>query len=338
LGNPRALTTAAMAFPIDRHRPHHGPRALRWIALALGALGCGVDRTAPDPIPTTGLYVEQIHSDASISTFVDIPFSVRTNRGGQYTSERTRTTERTQSTLTMRMDIAVPPNATAATRAPLLVFIHGGGFVTGDKSNFYEQMATYARAGYVVATINYRLTPSNQSSDTLRVTAVQDAVEDAQNAIRYLRVNAAAYGIDPTRVVTIGSSAGGAVSLVTGIEPDDARATSDFPGTSARVDGVISTGATLAGEDSAAVEALISFDATDSPVLLFHARETDSGTGATWTGSVLPTKARIDGSGNSCTVVEQPDQTHTVWLSIDTEYWPPIRSFLWTHLRLAALR
>jgi poly(3-hydroxybutyrate) depolymerase len=288
-------------------------------------------------VPTTGRYVETVFAPSTLTTYPDVIYSTRPNAGRQYTSQRTEQVERTQPTLTLRMDIAVPPNATADARQPLLVLIHGGGFVAGDKSDFYPEMATYARAGYVVATINYRLTPGNGASDTIRTTAVLHAVEDAQNAIRFLRRNAARYGIDPTRVVSIGSSAGGGVSLTLAIQPDDPRASSDAPGTSARVDGAVSTGATLQGE-SDAVLSLLSFEASDSPVLLYHAKETDSGTGATWTNSVLPTQRRIIDSGNACTVVAQPDMTHTVDLSIGNEYWPSLRDFLYTRLRLASLR
>jgi dipeptidyl aminopeptidase/acylaminoacyl peptidase len=306
---------------------------------ATGLLLAACSTTAgPDVVvPTTGRYVETIYPASSLTTYADVVYSTRPNAGRQYTSQRTQQVERTQPTLTLRMDIAVPPNASAELRQPLLVLIHGGGFVAGDKSDFYPEMASYARAGYVVATINYRLTPGNGTTDTIRTTAVLHAVEDAQNAIRFLRRNAAQYGIDPTRVVTIGSSAGGGVSLTLGIQPDDPRALSDAPGVSARVDGAVSTGATLQGE-SDAVLSLLSFEASDSPVLLYHARETDSGTGATWTNSVLPTQRRIVDSGNECTVVEQPDMTHTVDLSIGNTFWPPLRTFLYTRLRLASLR
>ncbi|WP_434479567.1 hypothetical protein [Gemmatimonas sp.] len=99
----------------------------------------------------------------------------------------------------------------------------------------------------------------------------------------------------------------------------------------------LTTGASLQGA-SPEIEALLSFDATDSPILLYHAKETDSSSGATWTGSVLPTQQRINSSGNVCTLVPQPNMTHTVDLSLGNSSWPPLREFLFTHLRLAALR
>lgn len=332
-------TLGAVSRPAARTVTRVWRAGARWCALA-GLVGCS-DAAAPTSppdatAPTTGRYVSLQYDSASVARFLNVAYSTRPNAGRQYTSQRTEATERTQPTLTLRMDIAVPPNATASSRQPLLVLIHGGGFIAGDKSDFYPELASYARAGFVVATINYRLTPGNGTSDTIRTMAVQHAAEDAANAIRFLRRNAAQYGIDPTRVATIGSSAGGGTSLVLGIQPDDPRLLSDAPGVSARVDGVVSTGATLQGE-SDAVLSLLTFDRDDTPVLLFHARETDGGTGATWTGAVIPTQQRIEASGNQCTVVAQPDGTHTVDLSIGTVYWPPLRDFLWSRLRLAAL-
>ncbi len=65
-----------------------------------------------------------------------------------------------------------------------------------------------------------------------------------------------------------------------GLQPDDARARSDFAGISARVNGAVTTGASLQWSSNE-IDALISFDATDAPILLFHAKETDSSSGAT---------------------------------------------------------
>ena len=313
---------------------------LRGALLAcIGLAACSAgDLAAPvtDSVPVSGRYVALQFDSAALTRHLNVAYGTRPNAGRQYTSQRTEAVERTQPTLTLRMDLAVPPNATATTPQPLLVLVHGGGFVAGDKSDFYPELVSYARAGFVVATINYRLTPGNGQSDTIRTTAVLHAVEDAANAIRFLRANAARYGIDPTRVATIRSSAGGGISLVLGIQPDDPRLRADLPAFSARVDGVVSTGATLQGE-SDAILSLLSFDRTDTPVLLFHAKETDGGTGATWSGAVLPTQQRITASGNQCTVVSQPDGTHTVELSIGTVYWPPLRDFLWKQLRLSAI-
>ena len=64
-------------------------------------------------------------------------------------------------------------------------------------------------------------------------------------------------------------------------------------------------------------------------------RRTDSVTGATWEGNVVPTRDRINASGNTCQAVPPPEANHTVSLAPDSSYWPTIRDFLWARLNLA---
>jgi len=186
--------------------------------------------------------------------------------------------------------------------------------------------------------VNYRLTPGIETNFAARVRALLHATDDAMNAIRFLKVNAAMYGIDPTRVAVFGSSAGGTVALVNAVEFDTlSGAVSDYAGVSAKVQAAVATGATLV-DANLSVDAYVHYDATDTPVLLYHANPTDGVSGVTWNSGVLPTKARIDGSGNSCTLVAQPDRSHVVDLSLGGPYWPATRSFLWSRLRLSEMR
>lgn len=270
--------------------------------------------------------------------FNNVVYSRRPNAGSQFTSEVTRIAEQGSPTLDLKLDVAVPPNASASRRQPLVVWFHGGGFVSGGKEEVSDQMRSFARAGYVGATVNYRLTPGIETSAAARVLALQQGMEDAMNAIRYLKANASSYGIDTTRIATFGNSAGGAISLVNAVEFDTlANTVSDYPGVSSKVHAAASTGATLV-EAGANADAFVRYDASDTPVLLFHANPTDGTSGATWLANVLPTQARINNSGNSCTAVAQPDRSHTVDLSLGGTYWQPIKPFLWARLRLFELR
>ncbi|MFD2450824.1 alpha/beta hydrolase fold domain-containing protein [Ideonella paludis] len=99
----------------------------------------------------------------------------------------------------------------------MVIFIHGGGFVAGSKEDNRGKALSYAQAGYVAATINYRLTPNNEVDAATRLRAMTQAAEDTANAVRYLKANAATYFIDTTRMATFGGSAGGALSLTNAI-------------------------------------------------------------------------------------------------------------------------
>lgn len=316
------------------------PAAAGAVALLLGLSGCGGGSSTESPVsppPNAGLYASAQYSEAQLSASLDQAYSTRPNAGGvQYTSDLRRASEVGLPTLTMHLDVWVPPNASAARPQPLVVWVHGGAFAIGSKEEFRDKALSYARAGYVAASINYRLTPENNSNATLRRQAVLQATEDLSNAVRYLRQNAARFHIDTSRVAIMGSSAGGAMALAAAVDADTLPGlVADYP-QSARAQAVLSTGATLidAYYDSLAD---LSFDASDSPVMLFHADPTDSTTGATWTSQVLPTAQRINDSGNSCTLSRQANLTHTVDLSLGGRRWEEVRPFLWEKLRLAAL-
>lgn len=297
------------------------------------------DNSIP-PVPSTGMYVTQQFSAAQLITYFNVAYSTRPNFNGiQYTSIATYATETGRPRLTMQMDIAVPPNATAAKKQPLIIVIHGGGFSGGKKEDFWEEARSYARAGYVAATINYRLTPNNQSTPILRLMSITHAVEDGMNAIRYLKANAGLYNIDTSRIATVGSSAGGGISLVNAVEYNTLAGTvSDYNGFSSKVAGAISTGATINDTLLVPGNSLLHFESFDTPVLLFHTIDTDPVTGATWSGNVIATKNAINASGNSCTIVAQPVNTHVVNLSVGGPYWDDEKKFLWEKLKLYQLQ
>jgi acetyl esterase/lipase len=98
-----------------------------------------------------------------------------------------------------RLDLFLPAEGDGP--FPVIVRIHGGAFEIGDKRDF--TLAPWLGAvehGYALASINYRL-----SGEALFPAAVQDA----KAAVRWLRANASEYRLDPTRMCTVGDSAGG---------------------------------------------------------------------------------------------------------------------------------
>jgi len=97
------------------------------------------------------------------------------------------------------LPVGAPPSE------PGIIMIHGGGWIGGDKAKYEDLCMSYAAQGYIAATINYRLAPLYQWPDQ---------IGDVQLAVRYLRMNAAGLGLDPTRICALGSSAGGHLALM----------------------------------------------------------------------------------------------------------------------------
>jgi acetyl esterase/lipase len=104
----------------------------------------------------------------------------------------------------LRLDLYTP-TASAQRPLPLLVFVHGGGWTIGHKratasyADFPGVLASAARRGYVVASVEYRLSGE---------APFPGSVQDVKAAVRFLRAQSASLGIDPGRVGLWGGSAG----------------------------------------------------------------------------------------------------------------------------------
>lgn len=97
---------------------------------------------------------------------------------------------------------------------PLYIMVHGGGFFYNDLESRQAQLFyRYMRdQGYAVATINYRL------GDEATYPA---AIEDVKSAVRFLRANAEMYGLDSSRFVIAGESAGGYLACMAAVTTDE---------------------------------------------------------------------------------------------------------------------
>ena len=81
-----------------------------------------------------------------------------------------------------------------------IFYIHGGGYVAGDKWNRREYLFRYVKDGYNVVNINYQLFPAAHYPDNLK---------QADDALYYIIKNASKYGIDSNKIILSGDSAGG---------------------------------------------------------------------------------------------------------------------------------
>jgi acetyl esterase len=96
------------------------------------------------------------------------------------------------------------PQGREGEQLPVVLYIHGGSFRILSKETHWVTAVAFARAGYVVATINYRLAPQHQ---------YPAAIEDACLAYQFVVEHIAEYGGDPTRITVAGESAGGNLAL-----------------------------------------------------------------------------------------------------------------------------
>jgi acetyl esterase/lipase len=96
--------------------------------------------------------------------------------------------------------------------APVLIFIHGGGWRIGKRSDYLPYLIDFAERGYVTATVSYRLQKQAK---------FPAAVQDVQCAIKWIRAHARDYFIDPDKIAVIGGSAGGHLALMAGFAADD---------------------------------------------------------------------------------------------------------------------
>ena len=110
-----------------------------------------------------------------------------------------------------KLDVIAPRNP--AGPLPTLLYIHGGGWVGGTKEGAMLRLQPYLEMGFAVVNVEYRLA---------RVALAPAAVEDGRCALRWVLSNADRYGFDPDRIVVSGHSAGGHLTLTTGMLPASA--------------------------------------------------------------------------------------------------------------------
>lgn len=118
-----------------------------------------------------------------------------------------------------KLDVIYPHNAKAA--VPTVIYIHGGGWVFGDKAGAVLETLPYLEMGWAAVNVEYRMASTSKAPA---------AVEDCRCALRWIVRNAKDYHIDPTRLVVTGHSAGGHLSLTTGMLKESDGFDANCPG------------------------------------------------------------------------------------------------------------
>lgn len=261
----------------------------------------------------------------------------------------------------------------------------------GDPNSWALHARSYVCAGYMAVSINYRMRdltdppyrPATEVKDRVLLYAgrpgeryddrawanarnlgIKDALDDLSSAIRYLKANADKLGIDPARIVTLGGSAGGALSMMNALRANQMGV--DASGYDSSVRAAISTGATLADETNRLVDPQwqITPDRDDPSIQLYHSAPCDCGSGMSWESNVQPTKAYIENrsadgkrQGPPCRIIAHnmtdangnPEYQHTIALTLhDAATGEPgyafglqtkrVRKFLYKQLQLCELR
>ncbi len=215
--------------------------------LVFVATACDPLATPEGPAPLR--YRDDIFT--SVTKTADVTYGSAVNLSGQ--------------TVTLKMDIYQPTGDNVTAR-PAIVWVHGGSFCCGNKSSpeIVDEANVFANKGYVTVSIDYRLEPGGCTGSVpveTCISAIREAREDAQTAVRFLRARASRYRIDATRIAIGGSSAGAITALNVGYSPEN-PGPGDHQGFSSAVRAAQSiSGAQLASGP---------INAGDAPALLFH--------------------------------------------------------------------
>jgi acetyl esterase/lipase len=163
-----------------------------------GACGIGISCNATSAPDRTGRESVPIITDCSIPAVPDAS-TVRLNLDVPvYTPEAAP----------QLLDIARP---IAGGPHPLVVLVHGGGWFGGHQHEFVNEISQLASIGFVAASVSYRLAPAFM---------FPAPVSDVRCALQFLRAKRDSLGIDPSRVVLLGASAGGQLAALTSLAPE----------------------------------------------------------------------------------------------------------------------
>ena len=131
----------------------------------------------------------------------------------------------------LRLDVYQPAERGTKLR-PAIVLIHGGGWTSFDKSTMRGMGQFLARFGFVAYSVDYRLFQGQANRWPAQL-------DDVQRAVRWIRANAAVYGVNPERIGAFGHSAGAQLAALLGMEETRDNSDSALATYSSRVQAVV---------------------------------------------------------------------------------------------------
>jgi dienelactone hydrolase len=212
----RVVTCAVVADPFDGYP-------------GIGAIDFG------RPVRSPGRYLAPVFDAVDMTE--GIAYRSTTNSRGQ--------------AVELKLDVYRPAGDTA-TKRPVVMWMFGGYFGSGDRVQLREMAQAMARRGYVSVSIDYRTRPEIFSGEhgcvpvggtcldpTQLAPAITDARDDARAAMVWLHEHAAEYGIEPRAITSAGWSAGAITSLNLAHDASGARPADSIPAAAISLSGIL---------------------------------------------------------------------------------------------------
>ncbi len=124
-------------------------------------------------------------------------------------------------TTTLVLEVYYPEKADSQKTRPAIIFFFGGGWVSGDKTQFVNQAKYFSKRGMVCFLADYRTRNNNHATPF-------ESLKDAKSAIRFIRKKASFFGVDAAKIVASGGSAGGQLAAATALVNDYVEDTDDL--------------------------------------------------------------------------------------------------------------
>ena len=114
----------------------------------------------------------------------------------------------------LKLDVFMPPG-NPGKLLPVIIFFHGGGWTSGNRTYFYKQCRYFSKHGIIAVTADYRLMQKG-------VTGIEGTKEicirDAKSAVRWVKSHAAQFHLDTGKVILSGGSAGGHLATMAALD------------------------------------------------------------------------------------------------------------------------
>ena len=119
------------------------------------------------------------------------------------------------------LELHIPDKIDTSKKYPAMVFFFGGGWTNGTRNQFANHADYFARRGIICFLADYRIESKNKTTPF-------ESLKDAKSAIRFIRKNSSEFGVDATKIIASGGSAGGHLAAATAVIEDYNESSDDL--------------------------------------------------------------------------------------------------------------